>query len=186
MYLAAQLAPPPYENQQDQTMINCVDRQLADCLQAMDIDMWVPRETTLAEAAPDSIAQSDAPVYQSIYQASTPSDWLVLCDRAAVSCWPQARKLLANILYFLNLKPGTYHIAAPASAAENSMTFADVIDQNSIKHIVSFGENLSIDSHNGLRYVYTISLADMLQNPDQKQQALHDLLESGIQKIRYQ
>ena len=158
-----------------------MNQPLQHCLNAMDIDVWVPRSMTAVQT--ETPIMSDH--YRVVYQAQNESDWLVVCDRAAIDQWIQARKLLANILYFLDARPGTYHIITPAMSDEPSEDFWDIVKSKKISQVISFGENLSIDSSSDLGYVKMSSLGKIIENPEDKQEVLHGLLESGIQKTGY-
>jgi len=158
-------------------------------LKVMDIDVWRPCESQAA-LQPKQTDQVTPLIWH--YQAQTQTDLLVLIDQEAINVWPEARKLLANIMYFVGLRPGQYHIAKCLDPAvkprgdvkDNSredvlLDWQDLSINNKLR-IISFGVGCQFAASYKISYVETSSLADILTNPLLKKQVLHDLSTNKI------
>lgn len=129
---------------------------IQECLGAMDIPIWVPRNQ-----------------YRFIYQATGQQQWLVVCDAMSVDQWQFVKKTLANMMYFLGLKPGEYSIVTPA--IEGGKNLSTLVELVGAEKIMSFGENVTIASDEKLSYFEICSLVEIMDNPQKKQQVLNDL-----------
>ena len=111
------------------------------------------------------------------YQAQQ-SSVLVLCDGEAMKVWHDVRKLLANILYFIDLKPGQYHIVCPMLDKHTEKDAFDLekIAQLRVNVVLNFKSNCEwLEDIVEIRYVELPSLARMLKEPVLKQQVLGEL-----------
>lgn len=166
--------------------------ELLSTLDQMGVDVWVPHTPVLREESDSPAPLSAAPLprgermadlspeglgnFVFHYQSDPAADTLVICDQASMDCWPEARKLLANILYFLDLKPGQYDIAKPGFENTGSEINA-LVNQMPIKSVLNFGcEHIKLDQYPEIRYVELCSLAILLQEPLRKKQVLDALI----------
>jgi len=140
---------------------------MLESLQAIGVDVWVPVSQTCSEPK----------VYQfGLMSSLVPSPHLIILSAQDQQNWSTLEELLAGILRWLKIVPGSYNLAFLNQAEGPRYELNELIAKSEAKQILSFGVplRLILDSHPGIRYFETLPLFRVINNVENKRQVMND------------